>query len=205
MMSVLLAVFFLLPEDVPVAFNYDGRDVRGLGGFEVRENTLSPTGGVLRVMVDDALSAVVEGRAEAEYGSVEYVMWLENIGAEATKDIRDVRSYCGTFRGAKLKFADAAAEYELADVDGGALRRVGGRELRDGLEIRLERPRSCKFLRIKRIQTTGRSLRNGAWNVSIYPFGEGMAYSVMGREYALEDGKRLGGISYSMVKVERKP
>ena len=67
---------------------------------------------------------------------------------------------------ARLKFADAAAEYELADADGGALRRVGGRELRDGLEIRLDRPRSCKFLRIKRMQSTGRSLRNGAWNVS---------------------------------------
>ena len=49
---------------------------------------------------------------------------------------------------ARLKFADPAAEYEITDADTGATVRKSGAALRDGLEIRLEKPRSSALLRI---------------------------------------------------------
>ena len=51
---------------------------------------------------------------------------------------------------AKLKFADPAADYEVVDADSGIVRRVKGSDLRAGLEVRLDRPRSSALLRIRR-------------------------------------------------------
>ena len=125
-LSILLAALFLSPEEVPVAFNYDGREIVGLGGLEVVENTLSRTGGVLRVSVDDVLQARVEAKAELEYGSYEYVMWLVNVGGEPTKDIRNVRSYKGVFVGERPRLRGihgdhvnhyGAYELDLAKAD----------------------------------------------------------------------------------------
>lgn len=92
-------VSFLAPERAPVSFEYGGTVHRGLGDFAVRENSMGATGGVLRVRVDDALEARLVARAESKYGSLEYVLWLENVGNAPTEDIRNVRSFDGDFVG----------------------------------------------------------------------------------------------------------
>ena len=51
----------------------------------------------------------------------------------------------------KFVFADVKSCYEIRDVDADEKRTFSGVELKDGLELRLGKPRSCKLLRIRRL------------------------------------------------------
>ncbi|MGI6496733.1 MAG: alpha-galactosidase [Kiritimatiellia bacterium] len=50
---------------------------------------------------------------------------------------------------ARLPFADPAATYEVADADTGAIRTLPGSALREGIPIRLGRPRASALLRLR--------------------------------------------------------
>lgn len=82
------------PADVPVSFEYASVRHRGLGDFEILENSTVQTSegfkGTMRAKVDDTLSVRVETAYCARFGESEYTVWFENAGTAPSKVLRDV-------------------------------------------------------------------------------------------------------------------
>ncbi len=73
-----------------------------------------------------------------------------DIGESIVLAFRMEESQTKTFT-AKLKFAEETASYEVTDADTGAVQTLSGSALREGVQIKLDHPRSSALLRIKKI------------------------------------------------------
>ena len=113
------------PSSIPVSFIYDGRRIEGLGGFEVIRREIGPKAPVQRgkfvCVIDSTLTASIEAAYCAEYGQVEYTLWLENAGAGPSKVLEDVVAYRGAVEGVEPRlrgiYGDGGKFYMPYDSD----------------------------------------------------------------------------------------
>lgn len=103
------------PERIPVSFTYAGKTYRGLQGVTAweksRQETTEGTAVTLRCRLDEVVALRLEALLNAEFGEVEYTLWFENQGAEASAVLEDVQSVCLDFVGEKPRLTGCLGDH----------------------------------------------------------------------------------------------